>query len=135
MLPTTGSTTAAIVPSFPPAFTNQNPDFINTIAAQRHRLSSEELFTLAELAHGCLKCLMPFQNHISCSGLCDSPAFTPGMPSYQPRNVKWVNEWTCLNPAGFKNHNANAPTAAARVPYTITQDTIHRAIECVQGCG
>ncbi|KAK0235655.1 hypothetical protein EDD85DRAFT_953486 [Armillaria nabsnona] len=123
-LPTASSFTAAIVPLFSPAFSNQNLNFITAVAAQCHCLSSEELFTLAELAHGCLKCLMPFQNHISRSGLCDSPAVTPGMPSHQPCDVKWVNEWMCLNPAGFKNCNTGAPSAAARIPYTITQDTI-----------
>ncbi len=100
--------------------------FINAVATQRHKLSAEELFTLAELAHSRLKCLMPFQQHISRSGLCDSPALTPGMLGYQPRDVKWVNEWTHLNPAGFENCNAGAPPAAPRVPYMMTQDTIQR---------
>lgn len=86
-----------------PAFPTTNSGFVNAINAQRHHLTQEELFTLAKLAHGCLKCLMPFQSHITRFGQCDSPAITPGMPDYQPCNVAWVNEWMCLNPGGFKN--------------------------------
>ncbi len=134
-IPSRPPSSAASLPNFPPAFTNQNTGFVNAIATQRHKLSAEELFMLAELAHGCLKCLMPFQNYISRSGLCDNPALTPGMPGYQPRDVKWVNEWTRLNPAGFENRNTGAPSAAPHVPYTITPDTICRGIERAQGRG
>ncbi len=133
--PSHPSSSTTSLPTFPPAFSTQNPGFVNAIAAQCHKLSTEELFTLVELMHGCLKCLMPFQNHISRSGLCDSLALVPGMPGYQPHDVKWVNEWTCLNPTGFKNQNAGAPSAAPCVPYTITPDTIRCGIEHAQGHG
>ncbi len=129
------SSSAAALPGFPPAFVTQNPGFVNAIAAQHYKLSAEELFMLVELTHGCLKCLMPFQNHISRSGLCDSPALVSGMPGYQPHDMKWVNEWIHLNPTGFKNWNAGAPSAAPCVPYTIMPDTIHCGIECAQGRG
>ncbi|KAK0196461.1 hypothetical protein F5146DRAFT_1129226 [Armillaria mellea] len=129
-----GSSSASL-PLFTSNFTTQNAGFVNAIVAQQHKLSSEKLFTLAKLTHGCLKCLMLFQNHISHSGLCDAPALMPGMQGYQPCNIKWVNEWSSLNPAGFKNRNAGAPAAPACVSYTITPDTIHHGIEHAQGHG
>ncbi len=77
---------------------------------------------------------MPFQSHIARSGQCDNPTITPGMPNYQPRTVAWVNEWTRLNPAGFKNRKVGVPAAPPRVPYHITADTIACSVERAQSC-
>ncbi|KAK0183841.1 hypothetical protein F5146DRAFT_1146697 [Armillaria mellea] len=47
----TGPSSASL-PMFPATFASQNTAFVNAIAMQHHKLSSEELFILSELAHG-----------------------------------------------------------------------------------
>ncbi|KAF8916920.1 hypothetical protein CPB85DRAFT_1250666 [Mucidula mucida] len=84
--------------------------------------SLEEWFTLRYMVNGCLKCLMPWQNHRGADNKCRDPE-----ANCPERNLRWCLDWASANPNGFENATL-APGFQPRRPTNVSAEDIGNTI-------
>ncbi|KAK0483945.1 hypothetical protein IW261DRAFT_1561727 [Armillaria novae-zelandiae] len=102
---------------------------IQTITPARY--NDDEKWLMFFLAHFCINCLTPFQNHRKSDNVCDPcPA-----ANYEIRDINFINRWVQAHPNGFENRRTPNHGVAAHKPCIITSEDIVRAVERVRSNG
>ncbi|KAK0234272.1 hypothetical protein IW262DRAFT_142773 [Armillaria fumosa] len=95
------------------------------------RYNENERWIMFFLAHFCINCRLPFQNHRKNDNVCD-PCLAA---NYEIRDVNFINRWVQAHPNGFENRRVPNHGIAARQPRIITTEDVVRAVERVQANG
>ncbi|KAF8870526.1 hypothetical protein CPB85DRAFT_1261619 [Mucidula mucida] len=113
----------ASLPAYPmPQPGNAGYMAVAAVTADAGTRSLEEWFTLRYLVNGCLKCLMPWQNHRGADKKCQDPDHDA-----PERNLRWCLDWASANPNGFENA-ALAPGFQPRRPTNVSAEDISNTI-------
>ncbi|KAK0450538.1 uncharacterized protein EV420DRAFT_1766618 [Desarmillaria tabescens] len=92
------------------------------------RFNELEKWLMFFLAHFCINCCFPFQNHHKSDNICD-PCPTAG---YKIQDVNFINHWVQAHPNGFENCHVPDPNVTPRQPRMITNKDIVHAMAHVQ---
>ncbi len=103
---------------------NQNPSNFQTFGKSQSHLapcySNLEKWAMFFLAHFCIQCCFPFQNHCKSDNVCVS-CVTLG---YQVHNIEFVNHWVQAYPNEFENCHIHDPSIIPCKPYMIMAERV-----------
>ncbi len=95
------------------------------------RYNNLEKWTMFFLAHFCIQCQLPFQNHHKSDNVCE-PCRALG---YQVHDINFINCWVQAHPNGFENQHVPDPSIIPRKPYMITAECVTDAVARQQAKG